>query len=139
MDTSDPKSWYRAALNLLTETSFPYWTHRLGFSGRKRESTVALIGTARASAILANVLVPFLTAMGDDTAPLLPHLPPEQMNALIRQTAHALFGRDHNPSLYRTGLCRQGLIQIFHDFCLNNRDNCQTCPLAEALGSTAGA
>ena len=67
---------------------------------------------------------------------LLPHLPAEEDNALIRRTAHALFGHDHNPALYRDGLKQQGLLQIFHDFCLNDRTACRDCALAAAIGKT---
>ena len=92
------------------------------------------MGSARIAAMLANVVIPFLAAQGTDVRPLLGHLPPEEDNSLVRQTAHALFGRDHNPSLYAGGLRRQGLLQIFHDFCLT-RVGCRTCRLAEALAT----
>jgi hypothetical protein len=28
---------------------------------------------------------------------------------------------DHNPALYADGLRQQGMLQLFHDFCLPNR------------------
>jgi hypothetical protein len=61
----------------------------------------------------------------------------------MRETANALFSRDHNPALYAgNGLLQQGLLQIHHDFCLNARAGCANCALAQALaarGQTAGA
>jgi hypothetical protein len=47
--------------------------------------------------------------------------------------AFALFGHDHHPALYRSALRRQGLIQLFTDFCLNARAGCADCPLPAAL------
>jgi hypothetical protein len=47
--------------------------------------------------------------------------------------AYTLFGPDHNPAEYRTGLRQQGLIQMFHDFCLVNRCDCGRCALPGAL------
>ena len=89
-------------------------------------------------AIVINILIPFLTATGHDITALLERLPAETSNALTRQAAHVLFGRDHNPALHRTGVRRQGLLQIFHDFCLVHGADCQTCPLPEALESFMG-
>jgi hypothetical protein len=100
-----------------------------------RISQIEMIGAGRVAAMVSNVVIPFLAASGTDISPLLQHLPPEENNNLIRRTAYSLFGRDHNPALYHTGLRQQGLIQIFHDFCLNNKTACRDCRFAEALGS----
>ncbi|MBN1673746.1 MAG: DUF2851 family protein [Kiritimatiellae bacterium] len=113
-----------------------YWHHRLSFSGERRAKPVALVGRMRAAAIVSNVVVPFLAAVDRKPAPdaeTLRHLPAEADNALIRLTAKRLLGPDHNPALYRTGLRQQGLLQIFHDFCLIDRSRCERCGLAEML------
>lgn len=111
-----------------------HWLHHLGFGGATRPSPVALVGADRLAAWGANVVLPLLAASGADMAVLLPALPPEQVNSVMRQTAHRLLGRDHNPSLYaRSGLRQQGLMQIFHDFCLAERAGCATCTFPAAL------
>jgi hypothetical protein len=110
-----------------------YWRRRLTLTGKTHESEAALIGAGRVVGILANVMVPFMAAEGREVGRLAHELPAEQDNALIRQTAHALFGPDHNPSLYRRAVRQQGLLQIFHDFCLVSRNGCEPCPLAEEL------
>jgi hypothetical protein len=80
-------------------------------------------------------VLPLLAATGEDMESLLPALPPEEINSVMRETAHRLFGRDHNPSLYaKSGLRQQGLMQIFHDYCLAERAGCATCTFADALG-----
>jgi hypothetical protein len=84
-------------------------------------------------------VIPFLAAEGLPVAHLLPALPAEEDNSLLRQTAHALFGRDHNPAFYRDGLKQQGLLQIFYDFCLNNRTACRECALVPALAAGSAA
>lgn len=134
LDTSDPASWFPAAGGLITDTPAPaFWDHRLSWGRPPGDATIALIGDGRLSAILINILIPFLAATGHRVALLLTHLPAEAGNALTRQTAHVLFGRDHNPALHRTGLRRQGLLQIFHDFCLAHGADCRNCPLPDAL------
>lgn len=131
-----PEDFVRSAQALLTGSSDTYWDRRLSLCGKVRATSVALIGPSRASAIIANVLIPFLAALGED-APfhggILCRLPAEGDNAIVRQSAHTLFGPDHSAKLYRSGLRRQGLLQIFHDFCLNDRSRCSTCPLPDAL------
>jgi len=111
-----------------------YWHHHISLASPKREKPIAIIGKARISALNINILLPYLAATGHNITPLTKNLPPEQSNTIIRQTAHALFGRDHNPNLYsKNALRQQGLIQIFHDFCLTDRSACESCPLPAAL------
>lgn len=105
-----------------------------------------LLGRSRATAILINVLVPFLAAAGARApfdAGLLRALPDEPPNGIERTMALTLFGPDHPPSLHRGSLRRQGLVQIFQDFCLNDRSRCASCGLPALLqsfrGQSAGA
>jgi len=136
-DPSEPRAWFRHATDLLERTAtLEYWKRRLTFTGKLGERDTALIGEQRSAAILSNVVIPFLAAAGSQVTALLDHLPPEQDNALIRQTAFAMFGRDHNPALYRKGLRQQGLLQIFYDFCINTRTGCPNCAFAAALANS---
>jgi len=136
LDTRRAKSWFADAESILrTRAEMPYWSRRLTLSGRLHKKPVTLLGRRRVAAILSNVVIPLLAAEGEDVAALLEHLPAETDNTIIRQTAQALFGHDHNPALYRHGLRQQGLIQIFHDFCVTSRAECGNCRLAAALAS----
>lgn len=112
-----------------------YWAWRDGLCGRRRALALSIVGGGRAAALLTNVVLPWLAAQGY-AAPVttaLATLPVEDENQRVRHTAHALFGRDHAPSLYRSGLRQQGLLQIFHDFCLNRRAGCEGCRFPDAL------
>jgi len=116
----------------------PYWSWHQGLGGKRTTHPVALIGPDRAAAMAINVAIPFLAAC-DHLPPaardLLRTLPPEADHRILRTTAHLLFGRDHSPQLYPTALARQGLVQIFQDFCLQDRTRCQSCPLPRLLAS----
>jgi hypothetical protein len=138
VSTDDPQAWLRRVSRLLRPDACPeYWVDRAGFSAAPALAPSALIGAHRLSAIIGNVAVPFLAARGRDVAPLLNSLPIEHDNAVIRQTAALLFGADHNPALYRRGLRQQGILQIFHDFCIEDRTACAECPLPLALGAVS--
>ncbi len=113
-----------------------YWDRRLALSGPVQRRPVALIGRTRADAVINNVVVPFLASQNlgkPFDAGILGSLPAEADNQVVRQTALSLFGADHSPSLYRSGLRQQGLIQIFHDYCLNDRSRCAACGLPALL------
>jgi hypothetical protein len=136
LDTTAPDECFRQIAAFLQPVADTYWRCRLTFAGKKQSAPIALMGTQRIAAIVSNVFVPFLAALGklQVMRPVfLCRLPPEEDNQIIRQTAHNLFGPDHNPDLYRSGLRQQGLIQIFHDFCLTDRSRCENCLLLKAL------
>ena len=130
----DPTKWLqRMQAHLSQPSAITFWRHRAGLGGKVHAAPVALLGPDRTAALLANVIVPWTAATGGDVSPLLPLLPPEEDNTVVRQTAQMLFGHDHNPRHYRTGLRLQGLMQIFQDFCLPARHLCADCRLAQTL------
>ncbi|MDZ4199178.1 MAG: DUF2851 family protein [Kiritimatiellia bacterium] len=120
----------RRALAKLSAPGGGYWEKRLTIGGAVQRRPVALLGRARAAAILANALLPILAALGDREAfrdGWAADLPAEGEAGVLRQTSVALFGPDVPPSLIRPALRRQGLLQIFQDFCLHDRSGCRDC------------
>ena len=131
---SDGPSVLATATDTLRDTTaFPFWPHRLSWNGKRLDRPVSLLGKRRAAAIVTNVGLPFAAAAGVDVAADLDALPAEEDNSMVRETAHVLFGHDHNPALYRTGLRQQGLLQIFQDFCIEAPADCSSCPLPDML------
>ena len=123
-------------LERLQVKSNTWWDHHLSWKGTYSAKPICLIGSERAGAICANVLVPFYCARTKchmDCDILANALPCESDNSTILQTAFLLFGRDVPESLYHSPLRRQGLIQIFQDFCLHDRSRCRSCPLPDHL------
>jgi hypothetical protein len=135
--TEDPRADTRALLNLLEGVGKDsHWAWRHSLSSPRLAAPLALVGPGRAAALLNNAIAPWMAAMYPEaamTTHLLRNLPPEDDNRFIRHTAHALFGHDHNPSLYRSGLRQQGILQLFHDFCLNAQGGCKSCILPDSL------
>jgi hypothetical protein len=111
-----------------------FWTTHLSL-GRDDCKPTALLGPSRLNTIVTNVLIPLRWAL--DLAPtesIATKLPPGQLDSHARRAAHALFGRDHNPALYaHNGLRQQGLLQIYHDFCLAHSGICAQSRLPKAL------
>ena len=101
----------------LTEFGSNHWNTHI--SWKTKCAPTALVGQARANAVITNILIPFRAATGQEID--LTQLPPEPSNAIIRQTAYTLFGPDHTAKVYKSALARQGLIQIFHDYLITHR------------------
>lgn len=134
--SSHPAAFAARAARLLEPPASTYWHHRVSWGGKRLARPLRLLGAQRFGALLANVVAPFLAAQGCAQPlrlGLLDFAPAEGEHAIVRQTAFTLFGPDHTALLYRSGLRRQGLVQIFHDFCLNDRSRCCACPLPAAL------
>jgi hypothetical protein len=122
----------------LARASDPFWDHHFNFQAPRQRERVSLIGAGRVRAILVNVLLPWLAARGErrDFGPAaLDGIPPEDSNSVIRQTSYNLFGPDRNPTRRLGALYTQGLVQIFHDFCLNDRSRCAACPFPSLLAT----
>jgi hypothetical protein len=97
---------------------------------------MAIVGEGRIAAIVSNVVVPFVTATGNESPDRIPGLEllhAEQESSIMKHAAFLLLRADHTPSLYHTALRQQGLLQVFHDFCLNDRTGCKACGLPNAL------
>ena len=99
--------------------------------GRRGGGEARCMGRGRASAILANVIVPY--ALAERRVHDVPEwLPPEDISYPVRLAAFRLFGRDHNPAAFyaKNGLLIQGLIQIHRDFCARLYPDCAGCDVA---------
>lgn len=133
----DPRTFVRGIRGLFEETSMDFWKRRLSLGGRVQDRDVHVLGPERVASILANVFIPFLAARGVRMDGIVSVLPAEHHNELLRRTATALFGPDHNPAFYRSGIRQQGILQVFHDFCIHNRSACSECRLVPALESAS--
>ncbi len=132
----EPSALPRHAVALLDTPPEGYWGRRLSWGSTPHARPVALVGRARAAAAVLNAVYPALAvvepgAIGDLAG--LDALPAEADNAILRRTAHALFGRDHPTAWYRNGLRRQGLLHVFHDYCLTDRTGCAACSFPRRL------
>ena len=126
----------RRAVDRLDAPLGGYWERRLTLGGVLQRRPVALLGRSRAAAVLYNAVLPLFAATGDRAAfrtGWAETLPDEGESRRILHTATILFGPDVPPSLIRPAIRRQGLLQIFQDFCLHDRSACRDCPLPDRL------
>ncbi len=93
-----------------------------------------LVGRGRCAAVMANIVVPW--AMAEGRVAAAPEwLPPEDVSEPVRLMAFRMLGRDHNPAAFysRNGLCIQGLIGIYRQFCASVHPDCDVCRLVETI------
>ncbi len=120
-----------------------YWSTHFTLGGKPQTEATELIGPSRAREILTNVILPFASAhaqLHDNTVlltrvhQLYCKLKPSSSNSIVRLASQQLFDRveDALPHI-QTERRQQGLIQVFQDFCLNDKSGCQTCQFPELI------
>lgn len=137
--------WYDAGpeaviTRMAASTALPeshYWARRTRFGGVPGR-VAAVLGRDRLEGIALNCVIPLFAALDFEPVSVrrvLDQIRPEPENAIIRDTSHYLFGPDAPSSLIASANRRQGLMQIFHDYCLHDRSRCSRCPLPARLRS----
>lgn len=135
----------REALRRVTELFDPgedaYWSRRYVLGGRVLEKPVALVGRSRLDEIVVNVVVPVLLLYVRQARPelegallMLYHTAPKGVgNKLTRMMHHRLFGVQQEPMGRETAVMRQGLLQIFKDYCSKDEGGCIGCTFRQNL------
>jgi len=99
------------------------------------EGQTALIGRGRAREMVVNVILPFFYAWGGSTSQarqrgqarqMYQTYPRLEQNQITRQMGRQLFGEKHS-GIVTSARRQQGLIHIYHNFCLDAE--CATCGL----------
>jgi hypothetical protein len=131
--------------SLFTELEDPYWSRRYSFASKAQPKAEQLVGVARARDIVINVALPAALAqakllerpaLAEAAEAVFAGYPATEPNALARFTSHRLFGQ-RLPRGIRTAARQQGLLQVFHDFCLNDRSACARCKFPELVAQFA--
>jgi hypothetical protein len=135
---------------LFLQVRDPYWSRHFTLGGKTQPREVELVGESRAQEIAANVVLPFVAALAESeghrrlrgkSETRYTALRSSPSNSLLRLAAHQLFhGKSPGLRFINSTRRQQGLMQIFHDFCLNDKSACQQCQFPELVKrwSTAG-
>lgn len=119
----------------LSDLRDPFWSHHFTLTSERKDSPLALIGKDRIQDLLVNHLLPLRISQGDDIA--WQHylkLPAPATSEPVQRALIRLFGkRDDIASFSRKAWQHQALLQIYHDFCLQDNSDCAHCPFPEQL------
>jgi hypothetical protein len=119
--------------------SHPFWDFHYTLHSDPSPGPIALLGTTRVKEILANVLFPLVAFSGTADWETYKYVRAELGNKHLELAGIRLFGdkeraRAHVRFLFQ----QQGLLQIFEDFCLANRNDCRDCRFPRLVESFAG-
>lgn len=113
----------------------PFWSRRHTLASAATARPVALFGKSRATELLANHLAP-LALHEDPRFDWESHLrlPAGARNEKVRRCAIRLFGSEDAAAPWlKKAAHHQALLQIYHDFCLEDLTDCHACPFPEQL------
>ena len=126
----------KALLRFLADLMDPFWTHRHTLSSAPSAKPVALVGRSRAIELLINHLAPL--ALQEDPRfdwDAFLQLPATAANDKVKRCAIRLFGSENAAGPWlKKAAHHQALLQIYHDFCLEDLTDCEDCPFPEQLG-----
>lgn len=120
-----------------------YWARRTHFGPPNLPRPARLIGKTRMEAVALNLCIPLALAVTEDSEreraerrlhAIYTALPPGADNAVTRYVSRRLFGAfEKARAVVTTARRRQGLIQVFHDFCGAPNLTCDTCGFLAAM------
>jgi len=120
-------------LKMVGSVSDEFWDHHAGWDGRVLSSSSKLIGADRAMALLFQVVAPLADLTELELGRRMESWPAGGDAGLLRSASVRLLGVPFPPSDVRTHLAREGLLQIYKDFC--RAKPCAQCSMPEFLKS----
>ncbi len=125
----------KAVIRYLGDLAHPFWNHRHTLGSKPTARPLALVGRDRALELLANHLVPLALLEDPEFSwDAYLRLPSPAPNTKVKNATLRLFGaRDDLASLLRPIAHHQALLEIYHDFCLEDASDCSECPFPEQL------
>jgi hypothetical protein len=116
-------------LAILRSISDGFWDHHASWDGRILSSSSKVIGTDRAVALLFQVLAPLAELTEKELGQRMESWPAGGDAGLLRSASVRLLGVPFPPADVRTHLAREGLLQIYKDFC--RAKTCSECSMVE--------
>ena len=118
-------------LSILRSVSDVFWDRHAGWDGRLLSSSSKLVGTDRAVALLFQVLAPLAELSESELGERMETWPAGGDAGLLRSASVRLLGVPFPPPDVRSHLAREGLLQIYKDFC--RAKPCTDCSMPEFL------
>ncbi|PTX92019.1 hypothetical protein DB346_23995 [Verrucomicrobia bacterium LW23] len=118
--------------------SDPFWNGRASLSATLGNAGArhALVGGDRIAEMLTNIYWPFVAMHGEaelEAAVRALDALPGGDNQLTRLARQRVLGGASIGELGSSALVQQGLLQIYHDYCVPDASACELCPFPELL------
>lgn len=117
---------------LATGLRDPFWDHHHTLTSKRSAKPVALLGESRLKEFLINTLYPMAVENEKSAWGAFRAVHGGAPNQKTRRCQERLFGNSERrfPKAWE----QQALLQIYQDFCLEDRGDCKECPFPEQLG-----
>lgn len=121
-------------VDFLTSLEHPFWSRHHTLASAAIPRPIALIGRSHALELLANHLIPWAIHEHGLTMDSYLKLRHSVLNDKVRRCALRLFGSVKRAEPWTRRLAHhQALLQIYHDFCLEDTTDCLACPFPDQL------
>ena len=120
-------------LAVLRSVSDPFWDRHASWEGRRLSASSRLIGADRAAALLFQVVAPLAEVAETELQSRMETWPAGGDAGLLRSASVRLLGVPCPPPDVRSHLAREGLLQLYRDFCRGRP--CPDCSLPGFLRS----
>ena len=119
----------------LIELDHSFWSQRYTLRSKPTAHPIALCGKARVDEFLANYYIPSFWRTAPDRAwAAYCKLPAGPANDAVKRATTRLFGTRPDRRQFLKKLWQhQALLQVYHDFCLEDSTECSACPFPEQL------
>lgn len=124
----------KPVIDFLESLEHPFWSRRHTLSSVASTGRIALFGRTQALELLANHLIPL--ALHEEAISFRDYfkLRSSAPNEKVKRCGLRLFGSMAAASPWLKRVCHhQALLQVYHDFCLEDFSDCANCPFPEQL------
>ncbi len=124
----------RPLIDFLESLDHEFWSRRHTLASAASSVKISLFGRAQALELLANHLIPI--ALHEDALSFSDYfkLRSSSPNEKVKRCGLRLFGSAEAASPWLKRVCHhQALLQVYHDFCLEDFSDCANCPFPEQL------
>lgn len=111
-----------------------FWSHHHTLTSERSNGAVSVFGKNLALELCANHLIPLALHENRFTFPDYHKLRHSAINQKVKRCGIRLFGSEDAAKPWLRRLCHhQALLEVYHDFCLEDFTNCESCPFPEQL------
>jgi hypothetical protein len=112
----------------------PYWDLHYTVSSRGAARPMALVGESRVVEMLVNVFFPLWSLAGRANLETYEALRAPLSNRRAEVAAIRLLGGNAlSRELLKSAAMQQGFLQVYEDFCMQDRSDCAQCPFPRQI------
>lgn len=132
--SNDPAPWNKLKKHLQS-LEHQFWTNHHTLKSDRTPAAIRLLGENRITEFFINTLYPIVIDEDKSAWAAYQKLRGSAPNQKLKRCAERLFGSQEKAKPYlKFAWQQQALLQIYQDFCLEDRSDCENCPFPEQLG-----